>query len=82
MESCNRVLFHRRQSLSKVLGHIKILAKILLNLRPPRPLFNVESWLPQFVLAIDTQTSNPTLNGGAGEGEVKFFDEIIVERQM
>ena len=35
-----------------------------------------------FVLAIDTQTSNPTLNGGAGEGEVKFFDGIIVERQM
>ena len=35
-----------------------------------------------FVLAIDTQTSNPTLNGGAGEGEVRFFDGIIVERQM
>ena len=41
-----RVLFHRRQSLSKVLGHIKIFTKILLNLHPPRPLFNVESWLP------------------------------------
>ena len=35
-----------------------------------------------FVLVIDTQTSNPTLNGGAGEGEVKFFYGIIVERQM
>ena len=35
-----------------------------------------------FVLVIDTQTSNPTLNGGAGEGKVKFFYGIIVERQM
>ena len=35
-----------------------------------------------FVLDIGTQSSNPTLNGGEEEGEVKSFDGVIVERQM
>ena len=53
---------------------------------PIRQTFDFETFFntagKSIVLAIDTQTSNPILNGGAGEGEVKFFDGIMVERQM
>ena len=68
MKSCYRALFHRRQSLSNVLGQITILTKILKNLYPPRPLFNVGTRLLQIMVAVHIQTSTPTLNWGGGRG--------------
>ena len=36
----------------------------------------------KFVLAIDIQTYNPTLNGGGGGEGGQILDGLIVERQM
>ena len=74
MESCNRVLFHRRQSLSKVLGHIKIFTKTLLNLHPPRPLFNVESWLPHICVGHWYSNIKPNIEWGGGGGQIFLRD--------
>ena len=47
----------KRQSLSNVLGQITILTKILKNVYPPRPLFNVGTRLRQIMVAVHIQTS-------------------------
>ena len=66
--------------LSNVLGQFTIFIKILEIFYPPRPLFNVESRLPQIMIAVDIQTSTPTLNWGGGRAN--FREGIIVDKHM
>ena len=66
------------QSLSNVLGHMRIFTKILKYYILPYPPFNVELSVPQIMMAVDIQTSNSTLNWGGGGGRECHFSQKFI----